>query len=109
MGKRRPEESQHAIAQQLCDGALMVIDRVADALVDLGYHGAGGDTASRITRLIPLVEGRGACRHPDGATQLAASALTAFAHDVRWHDERGPCFGVRRAPLLPVPGDVEYW
>jgi NADH:ubiquinone oxidoreductase subunit F (NADH-binding) len=92
-----------------CGPCIFGLPALADALVDLGYHGAGGDAAGRITRLIPLVEGRGACRHPDGATQLAASALTAFGHDVRWHDERGPCYGVRRAPLLPVPGDVEYW
>ncbi|HEX9030575.1 MAG TPA: NADH-ubiquinone oxidoreductase-F iron-sulfur binding region domain-containing protein [Streptosporangiaceae bacterium] len=92
-----------------CGPCIFGLPALADALVDLGYHGASRDAASRITRLVPLVEGRGACRHPDGATQLAASALTAFGHDVRWHDERGPCFGVRRAPLLPVPGDVEYW
>ena len=46
-------------------------------------------------------------RHPDGATQLVRSALTAFAADARWHDRHGPCHGVGRAPLLPVPSDEE--
>ena len=56
---------------------------------------------------LPVIEGRGACRHPDGATQLVRSALRTFAADARWHDQRGPCSGIRRAPLLPVPGDDE--
>src|SRR5258708_4741707 len=92
-----------------CGPCMFGLPALADALAALGYHGGRGDAADRIARLIPLIEGRGACRHPDGATQLAASALAAFGHDARWHDERGPCYGVGRAPLLPIPGDVEYW
>ena len=61
----------------------------------------------QISRLLPVIEGRGACRHPDGATQLVRSALRTFAADTRWHDQHGPCYGVRRDPLLPVPGDDE--
>jgi NADH:ubiquinone oxidoreductase subunit F (NADH-binding) len=92
-----------------CGPCAFGLPTLADAFADLAYHGGRGDAASRIAGLIPLIEGRGACRHPDGATQLAASALATFAADVRWHDERGPCFGVRAEPLLPIPGDVEYW
>ena len=39
--------------------------------------------------------------------QLVRSALTAFSADARWHDRHGPCHGVGRAPLLPVPSDEE--
>ena len=92
-----------------CGPCIFGLPALADALADLAYHGGRGDAVDRIAGLIPLIEGRGACRHPDGATQLAASALAAFSHDARWHDVEGPCYGVRRPPLLPVPGDVEYW
>jgi len=92
-----------------CGPCMFGLPALADALTDLAYRGDRGDGADRIASLIPLIEGRGACRHPDGATQLAASALTAFCHDVRWHDECGACHGARRPPLLPIPGDLEYW
>ena len=40
--------------------------------------------------------------------QLVRSALLAFEADALWHDHRGPCPGVARAPLLPVPGDADW-
>jgi hypothetical protein len=80
---------------------------LADAMTDLAYHGGRGRAAEQVAALIPLIEGRGACRHPDGATQLAASALAAFAADVAWHDRVGPCHGVRGRALLPVPAVEE--
>ncbi len=80
---------------------------LADAMIDLAYHGGRGHAAEQVAALIPLVEGRGACRHPDGATQLAASALAAFGPDAARHDRVGPCRGVRRRALLPVPAGQE--
>jgi len=44
-----------------------------------------------------VIPGRGACRHPDGATRMAASALAAFAGDVRAHAAGRPCLGGGRA------------
>ena len=90
-----------------CGPCLMGLPALAGAVADLAFQGGRGRTASAVTSLIPLVEGRGACRHPDGATQLVRSAMRTFAGDARWHDHRGPCDGVRRAPFLPVPGDEE--
>jgi NADH:ubiquinone oxidoreductase subunit F (NADH-binding) len=92
-----------------CGPCVFGLPALADALADLAYHGGRGDAVERIAGLIPLIEGRGACRHPDGATQLAASALTAFTDDAHWHDAEGPCFAVRRPPLLPVPGEAGAW
>ena len=87
-----------------CGPCIFGLPALADALADLAYHGGRGDAVDRIAGLIPLIEGRGACRHPDGATQLAASALAAFSHDARWHDVEGPCYGVRRPPCCRSPG-----
>ena len=90
-----------------CGPCLMGLPALASTLTDLAFHGGRGKAADAVAALIPLIEGRGACRHPDGATQLVRSAMRAFSTDVGWHDHCGPCDGVGRAPLLPVPGDEE--
>jgi NADH:ubiquinone oxidoreductase subunit F (NADH-binding) len=90
-----------------CGPCLMGLPALATAMADLAFQGGRGRAVDAITALLPLVEGRGACRHPDGATQLARSALRAFLADARWHDQCGPCDGLRHAPLLPIPGDEE--
>jgi NADH:ubiquinone oxidoreductase subunit F (NADH-binding) len=90
-----------------CGPCMFGLPALADAMIDLAYHGGRERAAEQVAALIPLIEGRGACRHPDGATQLAASALRAFAPDAAWHDRAGPCHGVRRRALLPVPAAQE--
>jgi NADH:ubiquinone oxidoreductase subunit F (NADH-binding) len=85
-----------------CGPCMFGLPALADELSDLAYVGGHADVVQRISALLPLIEGRGACRHPDGATQFVRSALLTFEADAGWHDRRGPCVGVRRAPLLPV-------
>ena len=92
-----------------CGPCVFGLPTLADALADLAYQGGSRAACRPGSRRWPLVEGRGACKHPDGATQLRRSALTTFAADVAWHQENGPCYGVRRAPILPVPGDMADW
>lgn len=70
--------------------------------------GRGGEAAlARLERRLAVIPGRGACRHPDGAVRLAASALTTFAADVHAHARRQPCRAVRHGhpprDVLPVP------
>src|SRR5579859_3855107 len=88
-----------------CGPCIFGLPALAQALAGLAYRGGSGHAIDQIAGLIPLIEGRGACRHPDGATKLAASALAAFHPDARRHDVSGPCSGVRRPPLLPIPGE----
>jgi NADH:ubiquinone oxidoreductase subunit F (NADH-binding) len=40
---------------------------------------------ARLERRLDVIAGRGACRHPDGAVGLVASALQVFARDVERH------------------------
>jgi NADH:ubiquinone oxidoreductase subunit F (NADH-binding) len=80
---------------------------LADVLAQLAFSGGRDRTLTEIGSLIRLVEGRGACRHPDGATQLVRSVLSAFPADAHRHERQGPCPGVGRPPLLPLPGDEE--
>jgi NADH:ubiquinone oxidoreductase subunit F (NADH-binding) len=91
-----------------CGPCRFGLPALADAMTDLAYQGGRGRALERVASLAGLVAGRGACRHPDGAVQLVRSALRAFEADARRHDHRGPCPGVARAPLLPVPGDADW-
>jgi NADH:ubiquinone oxidoreductase subunit F (NADH-binding) len=75
-------------------------------------HGRDPEARSRALRRMGQIEGRGACRHPDGAIRLVRSALAVFAEHVEWHERHGPCPGMYRAPLLPIgprTGDGEDW
>ncbi len=90
-----------------CGPCVHGLPALAEELVALAFNGGRGRTLGTISRLVELVEGRGACKHPDGATQLVRSALKTFAQDAYWHDDDRPCPGVGRAPLLPLPGDHE--
>jgi len=88
-----------------CGPCVFGLPALADAMTDLAYHGGRRRVLGQLATLLPLVERRGACRHPDGVTQLIRSALRAGDEDVRRHSQAGPCHGVVREPLLPLPGD----
>lgn len=90
-----------------CGPCVFGLPALSDALTDLAYAGGRRGGIDRVSSLLPVIEGRGACRHPDGVTQLVRSALRTFGIDARWHDSSGACYAVQRDPLLPVPGDDE--
>jgi NADH:ubiquinone oxidoreductase subunit F (NADH-binding) len=86
-----------------CGPCVFGLPALAEALTALAWTGGHGRTVSELHRLIGLVEGRGACKHPDGATRLVRSALKTFAEDAWWHDDDRPCARVERRPVLPLP------
>ena len=45
----------------------------------------------RLSERCDVIEGRGACHHPDGVVRLVRSALRVFATDIERHLEHGPC------------------
>jgi NADH:ubiquinone oxidoreductase subunit F (NADH-binding) len=90
-----------------CGPCMFGLPALADALGHLAYSGGRGGVIDQISALIPVIEGRGACRHPDGATQLVRSVLHAFPAHARWHERNGACPDVARAPMLPLPDDEE--
>jgi NADH:ubiquinone oxidoreductase subunit F (NADH-binding) len=65
-------------------------------------HGRDPDARSRALRRMRQIEGRGACRHPDGTVRLVRSALDVFSEHVTWHEQHGPCAGMYRTPILPA-------
>ena len=87
---------------------------IADDFAQLALGRPDGNPVKRLRRRLGVIPGRGACRHPDGAVRLAASALTAFGADLRAHADRRPCPAARRGPrsaVLPIPrpDTTEAW
>lgn len=63
----------------------------------------------RLRELTGLVRGRGACRHPDGAVRLLASALTVFADHLEEHLTGVPCPGRRILGFPRPPARSRWW
>ena len=52
-----------------------------------------------------LVQGRGACHHPDGSVRFIRSALHVFRDEITLHGQ-GRCVDPARRPFLPLPADT---
>ncbi|MFF3377915.1 NADH-ubiquinone oxidoreductase-F iron-sulfur binding region domain-containing protein [Streptomyces sp. NPDC002680] len=87
-----------------CGPCLNGLPRIAAAFQTLAAPGPQGTTRTDVARWSGLVEGRGACHHPDGTIRLVRSALTTFAPELDAH-ARGFCTATTQTPLLPVPND----
>ena len=90
-----------------CGPCMFGLPALADALGELAYSGGRHGAVNQVAALLPLIERRGACRHPDGVTQLVRSMLRAFPADARRHERTGSCDGVGRPRLLPLPRDED--
>ena len=90
-----------------CGPCLNGLPRIAAALAELAGAGHRRQTPADLERWSGLVEGRGACHHPDGTVRFVRSALTVFGPEIKRH-ARGQCIaasyqGTDRAPFLPLP------
>ena len=55
-----------------------------------------------------MVNGRGACKLPDGVNRFVSSALEVFDAHVAEHRHGGPC-RLSRTPLMPAPDWQGAW
>jgi NADH:ubiquinone oxidoreductase subunit F (NADH-binding) len=94
-------------AAQQCGPCMFGLPAISDDLAQLASGRPDGDPLERLERRFQQISGRGACRHPDGAVRMAASALQTFAADARAHSHRRPCLAAHRehepATALPIP------
>ena len=79
---------------------------------DLGALVAGSPGApgvlTRLRERCAVIDGRGACRHPDGVVRLVESALTVFAVDIENHAHGVPCAAATsRKHWVAVP-EIEH-
>ncbi len=58
---------------------------------------------ARLSHLMSIVRGRGACSHPDGTVRFVGSAIEVFAEELVDHVRYGRCGACTRPPTLPIP------
>lgn len=68
-----------------CGPCINGMPRMARALSDIAYRSGAAHTQESIRYLADLIEGRGACKHPDGTVRFVRSSLRVFQHDLRMH------------------------
>jgi NADH:ubiquinone oxidoreductase subunit F (NADH-binding) len=78
-----------------CGPCVFGLPAIADDLKAIATTHAPPSVFERLWSRLPIIEGRGACRHPDGVIRLVRSAFRAFSADVDRHLAHGPCPGVR--------------
>jgi NADH:ubiquinone oxidoreductase subunit F (NADH-binding) len=77
-------------------GLAGILERVASGAM------ATGDR-DRLGRWVHMVRGRGACRHPDGASRMIASATRVFVEEMNDHARHGACAACQGMPTLATP------
>jgi NADH:ubiquinone oxidoreductase subunit F (NADH-binding) len=73
-----------------CLNGLPRLAEVFDEMVGAAGRPAPAAAIEEVRRIAGLVEGRGACHHPDGTVRLVRSALVTFSQDVLAH-RAGSC------------------
>jgi NADH:ubiquinone oxidoreductase subunit F (NADH-binding) len=86
-----------------CGPCVYGLPALADDMARLARGQSDPALMARLARRLDQVDGRGACRHPDGAVQLVRSALKVFAADVNAHVHRTPCPHWKRPTQLRFP------
>jgi NADH:ubiquinone oxidoreductase subunit F (NADH-binding) len=88
-----------------CGPCLNGLPRIAGALAELAETAGPRprpEVLDRLSRWAGLVQGRGACHHPDGTVRFVRSALRVFAAEISRH-ARGQCSAASTLPFLPAP------
>jgi NADH:ubiquinone oxidoreductase subunit F (NADH-binding) len=85
-----------------CGPCFNGLPRIATVLDELAGPRPDRRALADIKRWAGLVQGRGACHHPDGTVRFVRSALQVFSAEIELH-EQGRCTAPRGRPFLPLP------
>ncbi len=91
-----------------CGPCVHGLAALAETMKRLASSEAVPTDVDRLLRWARLIEGRGACGHPDGAVRQVTSALRAFAEHLPAHLGRGRCPGLA-ASGFPQPPRRGWW
>ena len=75
-----------------CGPCFFALRALSDAIGRVAERGTNRDDLARLKRWAVEVQGRGACKHPDGAVIFLRSALSTFAdsfasHPAHWRQQ----------------------
>ena len=85
-----------------CGPCVHGLAAIADSLDQLVRRGRRTPDYGLLRRRLAQASGRGACRHPDGAVGLVASALRVFPRELERHLQGHSCTGSSR-PVVRLP------
>jgi NADH:ubiquinone oxidoreductase subunit F (NADH-binding) len=86
-----------------CGPCVHGLAAIADAMASI-RDGHDPHVLKRAARWCELVSGRGACAHPDGATDFVSSALRVFAPELIDHARSGRCDACEEPSALNLSG-----
>jgi NADH:ubiquinone oxidoreductase subunit F (NADH-binding) len=86
-----------------CGPCVFGLPAIADDLALVAHGVMQGELMERLVGRLAVVEGRGACRHPDGTVRMVRSAISAFSQDLAAHMAGRPCTGQRTRSVLSFP------
>jgi NADH:ubiquinone oxidoreductase subunit F (NADH-binding) len=86
-----------------CGPCFNGLPRIATVLDELAGSRPDRRALADVERWAGLVEGRGACHHPDGTVRFVRSALQVFRGEIELHGH-GRCTAPGARPFLPLPG-----
>ena len=89
-----------SMSARQCGPCLFGLPALASGLAELAAATGGRGVVATLLDDSAVIEGRGACHHPDGATGLVASAVEVFRADVEAHADGRACQHSRHV-LLP--------
>jgi len=92
-----------------CGPCVNGLAAISEAMERIAASVGGPADLDRVWRWVDMVRGRGACRHPDGAVGMLASALTVFRDHLDTHLAGQPCNGREVAGLPQPPGPGQGW
>ena len=91
-----------------CGPCVYGLPAIADDLDLLWAGRADAGLSARLARRLDEVDGRGACRHPDGVVRLVRSALGVFAADAHAHAGGHVCVGHAAPTVLALPSGPRH-
>ncbi len=91
-----------------CGSCVNGLATISDRVDLIARSSSSPDMLDALDRWSSMVEGRGACRLPDGAIRFLRSARIAFADEITLH-QAGRCSGTRHDSALPIPHVGRDW
>ena len=89
-----------------CGPCVNGLDSIAGSIAALAAGVQSKQAETDLARWLSMMEGRGACKHPDGVTRFVTSGLRVFSGEIQKHRRYGPCreSGPHILPTPPTGG-----